>query len=162
MLGICKRTTSCQYAHSLEDLRSLPLRLTKAGYHFYDGMNLPVKKDMLVILSWAKKFYREEDKSMPKWVNDMVWDLCVPHYMTWLQEKVKSPKEEEEEPKVEEPEVEEPEEDYEEEEEPEVEEPEVEEPEVEEEEAEQLQATPPPPNTPPPPKRRRTSRYETR
>ena len=42
------------------------------------------EEDILLVLKWAEVFHRREDKEMPKWVNDMVWDICVPWLTHWL------------------------------------------------------------------------------
>ncbi len=39
--------------------------------------------DVLEVLHWGKAFYRCADKETPKWVNDMVWDLCLPSLTHW-------------------------------------------------------------------------------
>ncbi len=81
----CRRGAECRFAHSLEELRPLPQRLSKAPFQFYDGENVPNAEDVLAVLSWGMKFYRYENLEVPKWVHDMVWDFCVPDFLTTLE-----------------------------------------------------------------------------
>ena len=82
----CFRGDNCAFAHSLEELRPLPPRLTKASFQFYDGENVPNAEDVVAVLSWGMKYYRNENVEVPKWVNDLVWDFCVPNFLTWVEQ----------------------------------------------------------------------------
>ena len=85
--GRCSRGTQCKYAHSLADLKPLPDGLTKAPFQYYDGVHMPAPKEVRIVLAWARRFNRDQNLEMPRWANDLVWDLGPER---WLRSRSRS------------------------------------------------------------------------